>query len=277
MSSLATPEPVITTDLFAPDRAAFVALLESLGADGWRRPTVCAGWDVKDVVAHVVGGDLANLSMRRDRWPAQGPSPGEALVPWLNRFNEDWVASARRISPVLLVDLLRHLGGQIADYFVSLDPYAIGGPVSWAGPEPALVWLDVAREYTERWVHQQHVREAVGRPGQREPRFFAPVLAAFARALTHAYRDVAAAEGASIAVRVEGQSGGEWSVVREAGAWRLYKGCSADPSAAATLTDDTAWRLLTRGLTPDAARAAVQLEGDQSLAARVLDAVAIIA
>jgi uncharacterized protein (TIGR03083 family) len=271
------PEPVLTAELFAPDRAAFVGLLRELSAEDWGRPTVCAGWDVKDVVAHVIGGDLSNLSRRRDGYMAVGPGPGEELLLWLNHFNEEWVAASRRISPALLVDLLEHLGEPIAEYFGSLDPQAIGDPVSWAGPDRAPVWLDVAREYTERWVHQQHIREAVSKPGQREPRFLAPVLATFARALPHAYRDVAAAEAASIAVRVEGESGGEWSVVREGGAWRLCKGSSAAPTAAASLSDDTAWRLLTRGLTPEGARSKVHLAGDPSLAARVLDAVAIIA
>ena len=36
--------------------------------------------------------------------------------------------------------------------------------VNWAGPEPAPIWLDPAREYTERWVHQQHIRDAVRNP-----------------------------------------------------------------------------------------------------------------
>ena len=249
------PDPVLTADLFAPDRAAFVALLRQLAPEDWSRPTVCAGWDVKDVVAHVLGGDLSNLSRRRDGFLGVGPGPGEELVAWLNRFNEQWVDAARRISPALLVDLLEHLGGPVAAYFAGLDPFAIGGPVTWAGPDPAPVWLDVAREYTERWLHQQHVRDAVDRPGQREPRFLAPVIATFVHALPHAYRDTAAGDGKAVDVRIEGEAGGTWSVVRTGGAWRL----------------------LTRGLSPETARHAVALEGDQALGARVLDAVAIIA
>ena len=49
-------------------------------------------------------------------------------------------------------------------------------PIDWAGPEPAPIWLHVAREYTERWVHQQHIRDAVGRPGLNERRWLGPVL-----------------------------------------------------------------------------------------------------
>jgi uncharacterized protein (TIGR03083 family) len=271
------PQPVFTVGLFAPDRAAFVDLLRSLTAEEWTRPTACRGWTVADVVAHVVGGDLGNLARRRDRWAPVAPGANEGIVSFVNRFNEEWVSAARRISPPLLVDLVEMLGAQIVEYFGSLDPLALGGLVSWAGPDPAPVWLDVAREYTERWLHQQHVRYATGRPGQREPQFMAPVLAAFARALPHAYREVAAPEGTAIVATIEGAAGGSWSVVREGGRWRLYEGSADGQAAQATMADDTAWRLLTRGLSAEAARDAVTLAGDQALAIRILDAVAIIA
>jgi hypothetical protein len=59
--------------------------------------------------------------------------------------------------------------------------------VSWVGPDPVPNWLDVAREYTERWTHQQQARDAVGMPGLREPTFMAPVLATFVHALPQAF------------------------------------------------------------------------------------------
>jgi hypothetical protein len=42
--------------------------------------------------------------------------------------------------------------------------FAMGEPVTWAGPEPAPIWLDIAREYTERWLHQAQVRDATRNP-----------------------------------------------------------------------------------------------------------------
>jgi hypothetical protein len=56
--------------------------------------------------------------------------------------------------------------------------------------------LELAREYTERWLHQQHIRDAVGAPGQTDPRFLAPVLATFAHAFPVALRRVTAAASA---------------------------------------------------------------------------------
>jgi hypothetical protein len=134
------------------------------------------------------------------------------------------------------------MGDQACEYFQSLDPYALGGAVSWAGPEPAPVWLDLAREYTERWHHQQHIRDAVGQPGLQGPRYMAPVLKAFVRALPHTYRHVAAPDGTLLTLTISGPSGGRWSLLREQGLWQLYCDVSREPDAEAVIDEDIAWR-----------------------------------
>jgi uncharacterized protein (TIGR03083 family) len=274
-------EPVLVLDLFPPERAALLELLSSLADDDWAKPTACEGWSVKDIAAHLLADDLGRLSRGRDRFAEAAFAPEgrrsyEAeLLAFINRMNESWVAAARRLSPPLLIDLLRFSGDQTQRYLESLDPMAIGEPVSWAGPDPAPVWLDVAREFTERWLHQQQLRDAVQRPGLKEPRFFAPVLDTLVRALPHTFRDVLAPRDTRVALSISGESGGEWALVRDAHCWALYRGAAARPAAAVTIDQETAWRLFTKGLTKDEAKA--ELRGDRSLAARVLDTVSIIA
>lgn len=52
-----------------------------------------------------------------------------------------------------------------------LDLNALGGPVEWAtGSDPAPAWLDIAREYMERYIHQRQIRDATGRPGLGIPK-----------------------------------------------------------------------------------------------------------
>jgi hypothetical protein len=147
--------------------------------------------------------------------------------------------------------------------------------VNWAGDEPAPVWLDVAREYTERWHHQQHIRDAVGRPGLKEPRYLAPVLAAFVRALPAAFQAVDAVEGTVVTLTISGGSGGQWSLVQEESTWRLYEGATDQPTAEVGVEEDIAWRLFTRGLDPNQAQ--VTISGNPALGARVLAMVSIIA
>ncbi len=50
-------------DLLPEERAALLDLLAGLTDDEWARPTACAGWSVKDVALHILGGDLGNLAL----------------------------------------------------------------------------------------------------------------------------------------------------------------------------------------------------------------------
>jgi uncharacterized protein (TIGR03083 family) len=273
------PTPVLVSHLFAPLLEGLLALLSDLSTEEWENPTACEGWTVKDVALHLLGDEVGILSRKRDRFsPAtQAIQSAEELVALVNDLNATWVQATRRLSPRLLCGLLRFTGAQACETFRLLDPYALGGPVSWAGPDPAPVWLDVAREYTERWHHQQHIRDAVERPGFKEPRFFAPVLDAFARALPHTFRDVDAPDGTLVTLTLSGESGGQWHLLREAGSWNLYREVDQRPDAEVVIDEDVAWRLFTRGLDRHEAQGTVTIVGDQILALAVLDMISIIA
>ena len=271
------PEPVQTVHLFPKERRLLLDLLETLSESEWALPTVCDGWSVKDVALHVLGDDIGVLSRKRDGHSSATSEVDswEELVAFLNDWNERWVEAARRISTPLLIELLGRMGDDLHQYFGSLDLYEMGGPVSWAGLEPAPVWLDVAREYTERWLHQQQIRNAVKGPGAKEPELFAPVLATFVHALPQTYRDVDAPEGTHVKLTIAGASGGEWSVVREAKGWGLYVDVASMPNAAVSIDQERAWRLFTKGI--DKRESDAKVKGDRALGERLLDTVSIIA
>jgi len=117
--------------------------------------------------------------------------------------------------------------------------------------DPAPVWLDLARELTERWHHQQQIRDAVGAPPLMDPTFLRPVLETFAFALLTPYRDVEAEHGTIVELTVEGPSGGQWSVTRSTSGWALGLGGSEGPRAAIRMGEDTAWRMYVRALPRD--------------------------
>lgn len=269
------PEPVLVIDLFEEEREHFLELLAVLGDEQWQAPTACPGWSVKDVAAHLLRGDISRLSRGRDG-SESAPRPDESLGDLINRLNSEWVQAFRLTSPEVLCDLLRWSGPQTLDYFKSLDPFRLGEPVSWAGPDPAPIWLDLAREYTERWHHQQHIRDAVGIPGLGDVKFFAPVLRTFAWALPRAFRSVEADVGSAVTLTISGGSGGNWAVVRESHGWMLYDGTPPGPAAAVELGESTAWRLLTNGLPKIEAERRMKTKGDIRLARHVLEARAII-
>lgn len=274
-------EPVLLLDRLAPLHAELMALLRGLPPADWHRPTACARWSVQDIVAHLLDGDLRRLSSQRDRHsPAGDTAPHDyaALVARINRMNAEWVAVARRMSPRVLIDLLEVTGPQVVELFRSIDP---SGPahwaVAWAGETSSAHWFDVGREYTERWLHQQQIREAVGAAPLAGRAWLGPVLELFVRAVPFTFREVARAPGTALRIAIGGEAGGDWTLRRDHAGWTLLTGAAPGPEATVLLSDDTAWRLFSRGLSPAAARERVRIEGDQALGAVILGSLAIMA
>lgn len=194
-------------------------------------------------------------------------------------MNGEFVSVARSLSPAVLIEVLAHFGPQLDALWTSLDLNGVGGPVWWADPDVgAPVWLDVAREYTEFWVHQQQVRDAVGRPGADRPELLHPVIDTFMRALPHTLRDVPAAPGTTVMVDVTGDGGGTWTAIRDPAGWSLGNAEAGHARAAAhiRIAPDTLWRLATRGISPQSARALVTVDGDEALASIALTILSII-
>lgn len=256
-------------------------LLRNLSPSDWQRPTVAGQWRVRDVVAHLLDGNLRRLAMQRDgHFPSASNSDlsdYRGLVNFLNRLNREWVVAARRLSPALLIWLLELTGPEVRRFHDQLDPLAPAPfPVAWAGESVSPNWFDWAREYTEKWHHQQQIREAVEQPLLESRRFLFPALDTFLRALPHHYNRLQRPPGARIQVSIEGPAGGSWFLVRGRRKWEWEQpGTSADTVAG--LPQDVAWRLFTKGLRPKQARPSLSWKGDRQLAEWLLGLVAVMA
>jgi uncharacterized protein (TIGR03083 family) len=263
--------------LFPAERRRLLEVLSGLGPADWRRPTVCPGWSVHDIAGHLLHDYLRGLSGGRDAHPGVW-LPGKDLPRALAEVNEQFVVQARGLSPAVLIDLLAHLGPQLDLYWASLDLAAIGSnDVWWAAPDvPAPVWLHVAREYTECWVHQQQIRDAVGAPGADEPELVHPVIDTFLRALPHTLGEVPAVPGTALRVTVQGAAGGTWTVTRDETGWSMTGDPDPRRITSLEISADVLWRLATGGITPDGARPAIRLDGDETLGGAALAIVAII-
>jgi uncharacterized protein (TIGR03083 family) len=256
------PAPAVDVlELFGEERAELTALLRSLEPDGWNAPTACEGWSVHDLALHLVAVDLAVLSRLRDEYEGAYIYPSGDLVAALDAHNEAWVQAARRLSPTVTSELLDLLAPLTQAFFESVPADAEVEDVSWAGLDPAPHWLSVGREFTERWIHQQQIRDAVGRPGLNGPRFVAPVLALLLRAVVPAYKDVPADPDTTVAISIGGLAGGNWALVRKEDGWELYEGRATEAAARVSCDQDTAWRFLTRNLSRPEAKGKIKLEG----------------
>lgn len=223
---------------------------------------------------------LRRLSAQRDGYrvpPPSVPLTDEAsFVSFINELNATWVKASQRLSPAVLTDLFTATASAHAAYLESivLDDLPLY-PVSWAGAEGHLGWLDIGREFTEQWHHQMQVRDSVNGAAPSDPAWLNAVLCVAMCGLPHAYRALAAAEGTTLEVVVTGEAGGTWSLMREGSEWVLMQGFGvAAASARCEMTADTAWRLLFNAL-PDAA-AGVRCTGDTTLLTPLLRARSVV-
>jgi uncharacterized protein (TIGR03083 family) len=273
--------PVLPAPLFAPLSDALVGVLRSLLPQDWERPTISARWNVRQIAAHVLDGQLRRLSFQRDGWPVPAPDrPVETradLVRYLDALNADWVHVASRLSPRVLSDLLERAGRETGEMAAALDPFAPGlFAVAWAGDAASPVWFDLARDLTEHWHHQQQIRLAVGAPLLLEPRFSVPVFDTFARALPVAYGETDAPPGATVTLTIAPPVSRAYTLARGARGWTLGDGAGDAAGVRVELDGETAWRVLTGGLPPGEGRARAKVAGDERLAAPVFHAVAIM-
>jgi uncharacterized protein (TIGR03083 family) len=272
-------EPILCAHLLRTVDDKLIELLRSLAPSEWSLPTVAPLWSVRDVAAHLLDTALRKLSMVRDSHfveAVQITSPQD-LITLVNRLNQEGVTVYRRLSPSVLIDLMKTACDQSALFHESLDPFARAAfAVSWAGEETSLNWFDTARELTERWHHQQQIRLATNRPGILVPSLYRPVIDCFLRGLPNLYRDVVAPAGTEILVEVSGECGGRWLLCREESGWGFVKTVEGGPASRVTVPQSLAWRLFTKGIDRDSARAEVEITGDRDLGEHVLRLTAIV-
>ncbi|MBI4674401.1 MAG: maleylpyruvate isomerase family mycothiol-dependent enzyme [Chloroflexi bacterium] len=293
-------KPIQTVELFPPLSAELIGLLRRLSRADWEKPTACAAWNVKQVALHLLGGNVGRLSRRRDEldipenlhagyaflWRVKDglERPGKPindyaeLVQWIDRTNAEWVQATDALETNALIELLELSDAQVYEHFKRLDPDAPARiSVLWAGETQSPNWFDIAREYTEKWLHQQHIRDAVNAPLLDTREFLHPVLDTFLRALPHTYRAVPAPDGTTISFRITGQAGGDWSLVRQNDAWILYSGSAPDVLTRVFMDQNLAWRVFTKGVSAEEARAQILIDGDEMMGREILKMVSIMA
>jgi uncharacterized protein (TIGR03083 family) len=283
MSEGMQPLPTLSTaHLFPVLDAHLTALLRALSPADWEQPTLAPQWRVRDVALHLLDGNLRTLSMLRDgHFGGAGPaSPAYAdVVGYLNRLNNEWVAAGQRLSPATLAWLLELSGPAYCAYISSLPPFEVAAfPVAWAGEETSLNWFHVAREYTEKWHHQQQIRQAVGQEAALfAPELYQPFLSTCLRALPHHYRQVPAPVGSVVELVITGAGGGTWYLQRAETSWELGTDYTGPVAAHITLEGEVAWRLFTKSLPREQAALHLQAAGDMALTEPLYSLVTVMA
>ncbi len=253
-------------------RGRLLSLLASLDDAQWAAPTGAPLWSVKDIALHLLDADLGWIANDRDHdrtGMIPVPADHEGFVRALGKRHQRWVDGARTLSPHLITDLLRWAGEQLDTHLGTIE-LARPSSVYWAGEVP--LWFDLAREFTERWVHYRQILQATRPAGPDQPpdEYLPLVLRTFVWGFPHQYQAQAPA-GTSIALEVPGV--GAWTLTRTASGWSLDEGEADAPAARMRMSGEAAWRLLT-GARYDASQ--VVLSGDPVLAEPLLSVRGII-
>jgi hypothetical protein len=199
------------------------------------------------------------------------------LVAYLNKLNADWVTAMQRVSPEILLEWLTISHEPYIRSLEALDPQAPAQySVAWAGEETSLNWFHIAREYTEKWHHQQQIREAVSQQGILTREFYYPALNTFLQALPFQYNDTASPEGTRVSLHIDSDAGGTWQLEKKSIGWKLVDDI-APAHAEAYVPASLAWKLLTKAVRYEDVRSQIRLTGDESLCLPALRMISVIA
>jgi uncharacterized protein (TIGR03083 family) len=162
-------------------------LLAGLSDDDWHRPTDCSEWDVRDLVAHLVGNAEMSASvreMRRQQKLGRRLRPGGPDIDGMTALQvqeRGEVSSAQLVSDLADVAVRAVRARRRLPALVRAIPVPMGPPV---GTRPVGYLMD--RIYTrDAWMHRIDLARATDRQleltAEHDGRIVADVVAEWAR------------------------------------------------------------------------------------------------
>jgi uncharacterized protein (TIGR03083 family) len=143
--------------------ASLDALLGELSQDEWLLPTPLPGWSVQDNVSHIVGTEAmlageAGPSIEIDR------NVSEHVRNDIGAFNEQWVESLRAVASSEVLDRFRALSvARLATLAAMSEEEWNAESFTPAGKDTFGRFMQI--RVFDCWLHEQDIRDAVGRPG----------------------------------------------------------------------------------------------------------------
>lgn len=281
---MTTPQfdiPIKTLHLFPILDKLLIDLLKSLTVEEWNLPTIAKLWTVKDIVSHLLDGNLRTLSFLRDKYFGETTSNINSytdLVSYLNQLNASWTNATRRLSPQVLIELLETTGTQYSEHLKTLKPFEPAlFSVAWSGQNKSDNWFHIAREYTEKYTHQQQIRDAVGKQGILTKELFYPFVDTLMIGLPHTYRNISADTGTIVTINILTDIGGQWNLVKTSTSWELTNSTFKKSNAVVNIEPNDAWKLFTKGMTKEQAIDRIEIIGDKKIGEVVLQMVSVMA
>jgi uncharacterized protein (TIGR03083 family) len=250
--------------------SALADLGSSLSDDEWARMTPCPGWPVSAQYAHVIGTESMILGRPN---PDFDPGHPQHVRNDIGGFNEVWVAALAGESRPEVLERLAEVTGARKAALDEMDEDDFSKP-SWTPVGQADYRRFMQVRVFDCWVHEQDVRDAVGRPGHEDGPVAEQSVDEIVRALGYLVgKKAAAPEGSSVTLRLTGpvrrtvhvSVTGRAQVVE-----RLEGVATSEVAMGSTLFT----RLAGGRIAPAAAAGQVELSGDTALGQRLVDGLA---
>lgn len=267
--------------LFAELDDLLLSFLSTLSEADWHKQTIAGKWRIKDVAAHLLDGNIRTISASMHKYSGDPPEniAGYAdLVQYLNGLNASWVEAMKRVSPQFLLELLRLTGPIYTRYITALDPaLPAQHSVAWAGEERSLNCFHVAREYTEKWIHQQQIRDAMGDSTLLAEKYFVPLIDTFFLALPHHFRTLHPEKSVTVKITIKA----EYPLVRflffADGRWIVSGEPKSEPTTIIEIPQAASWKLFSKSIPPQEAQKSVTISGEKEYGVHLLSLVSVMA
>jgi uncharacterized protein (TIGR03083 family) len=249
--------------LLAEEWSAIAGLLAGLDGEQWSR-TALPGWDIHDVVAHLVGTERALTGAAVPRVD-EGSDPGPHVRNDMGRVNEAWVAALRKLSHADLLAEFRAVTAQRLAALVAMTADDFDAP-SWTPVGDATYGRFMQVRVFDCWMHEQDIREAVGVPGHDGGAAAQQALSEVVRALGYIIgKRGRAPDGSSVLISLSGPIHRDLHVVVD-GRARVVEAIDGAPTASLTLSSSLFLRLAGGRADAEAALGEIRLGGDVALA-----------
>lgn len=271
----------------------FIALLETLSADDWLKPTYCTQWNVQQIVSHQAGSYAASATWAefKHQWsPPPRPKPGQMVIDAINDLQvtdraqasgAELITQLREVGPKAIANrqaipaLIRGLRFDWESFLYAWRPLDMVRALRWPyGPTfvsfshakqaaQGLMRLDYITDLIyirDTWMHRTDICLATGREMVLTNEHDGRIMALIMRDLAEQLKEVLV--GKAVVYDIPGPGGGCWQI-----------GPGATPTA--TIQMDLLYfnLLASARMRPDEARARalVSISGEIEVANLALD------
>ncbi|HLN76911.1 MAG TPA: maleylpyruvate isomerase family mycothiol-dependent enzyme [Nocardioidaceae bacterium] len=250
-----------------------VTLLRSLDDSDWAKPTDLPGWDVKGVASHLahLESELSGVKQKRVELPERDHYTAPTAM-----YTELGLVARADMTGAQITDELEQCAKVRYEQLLAdpptdgkADPPRTPGKIGWN-------WETLlSNRVLDVWMHEQDIRRAIDRPGGMNTPGAAHTVATFTRSFPYTVgKRVAPPAGTTVVLDVTGVSAVHLAVETN-GSGRAVP-LTADPSQpSASLRMDVETFVVLAGGRRKPEAVDVKVEGDESLARQVLEAMAV--